>query len=100
MPVFILGTGRYRVESQIGMSNIRAERIVDLSAGGDVTLNLPLDAVAVSIAGISPATHAAMRDASGRVIWRSRAGDGFKAIVARAITFSRWKAAGPNWKNR
>ena len=28
------------------------------------------------------ATQAALRDRSGRVVWRSRAGDGFRTVVA------------------
>ncbi len=83
IPAFILSAGRYRVEAQLGMSNIRAEQIVDLTAGGAVTTDLNLQAVEVSIAGIASASaQAAMRDASGRVVWRSRSGDGFKALVA------------------
>lgn len=83
IPAFILSAGRYRVEAQMGMSNIRAEQIVDLAAGGTVTTDLNLQAVEVSIAGIaSVSAQATMRDASGRVVWRSRSGDGFKALVA------------------
>jgi Ca-activated chloride channel family protein len=82
-PVFTLGAGRYRVEIQIAMSNIRAQRVVELSAGSNVATELRLEAATVTIAGVtSTATQAAMRDASGKVVWRSRAGDGFKAIVA------------------
>ena len=82
-PTFVLSAGRYLVESQLGMSNIRAERIIELGAGGDSTTNLQLEAVEISIAGVSSAAaQAAMRDTAGRVVWRSRAGDGFKAFVA------------------
>jgi hypothetical protein len=82
-PAFVLGAGRYRVESQLGMSNIRAARVIDLTAGGDITADLKLEAASVTLAGVSGATaQAAMRDTSGRVVWRSRAGDGFKTIVA------------------
>ena len=83
VPTFILSAGRYRVEAQVGMSNIRAEQTVDLAAGGAMTADLKLQAVEVTIAGIASATaQAAMRDTSGRVVWRSRTGDGFKAVVA------------------
>jgi Ca-activated chloride channel family protein len=83
VPTFILSAGRYRVESQMGMSNIRAEQTVDLAAGGAITASLKLQAVEVTLAGISGATaQAAMRDATGRVVWRSRVGDAYKALVA------------------
>jgi Ca-activated chloride channel family protein len=82
-PTFILSAGRYRVECQLGMSNIRAERVVDLTPGGSSTTDVKLEAIEISLAGIdSPSAQAAVRDASGRVVWRSRAGDGFKAFVA------------------
>lgn len=82
-PVFILGAGRYRVESQIGMSNIRAARTIDLTPGGDITADVKLDAAAVTLSGLAGAsTQAAMRDLTGRVVWRSHAGDSFKTIIA------------------
>jgi Ca-activated chloride channel family protein len=82
-PVFVLGAGRYRIDAQIGMSNIRANRIVDLAPGADVSADLKLDAAAITLAGVSGmATQAALRDRSGRVVWRSRAGDGFRTVVA------------------
>ncbi len=82
-PVFVLGAGRYRIDAQIGMSNIRANRIVDLAPGADVAADLKLDAAAITLAGVSgAATQAALRDRSGRVVWRSRAGDGFRTVVA------------------
>ena len=82
-PVFVLGAGRYRIDAQIGMSNIRANRIVDLAPGAEVSADLKLDAAAITLAGISGmATQAALRDRSGRVVWRSRAGDGFRTVVA------------------
>ena len=82
-PVFILNAGRYRVEAQIGKSNIRAERIVELAAGADIASVIDLQAAAIDISGIpSPATQAALRDNAGRVVWRSRAGHDYKAVVA------------------
>jgi Ca-activated chloride channel family protein len=82
-PVFVLGAGRYRIDAQIGMSNIRANRIVDLAPGADVAADLKLDAAAITLAGLSgAATQAAVRDRSGRVVWRSRAGDGFRTVLA------------------
>lgn len=82
-PVFVLGAGRYRVDAQIGMSNIRANRIVDLAPGADITADLKLDAAAITLAGMSGvASQAALRDRSGRVVWRSRAGDDFRTVVA------------------
>jgi Ca-activated chloride channel family protein len=83
VPAFILSAGRYRVESQMGMSNIRAEQTVDLAAGSAMTAELKLQAVEVTIAGISGSTAvAAMRDSTGRVVWRSRVGDTYTALVA------------------
>jgi len=83
VPTFILSAGRYRVEAQLGMSNSRAEQTVDLAAGGALTADIKLQAVEVTIGGVaSPTAQAALRDGSGRVIWRSRSGDGFKAWVA------------------
>jgi hypothetical protein len=65
------------------MSNIRANRIVDLAPGADVAADLKLDAAAITLAGLSgAATQAAVRDRSGRVVWRSRAGDGFRTVLA------------------
>lgn len=82
-PIFNLGAGRYLVESQIGMSNIRGSRLIDLPAGGDVTADVNLDAASITLAGIAGASHqAAMRDKAGRIVWRSRAGDGYKTIIA------------------
>lgn len=82
-PSFVLGAGRYRVESQLGMSNIRTARTVDLAAGGDINTDLKLEAASISLEGISgAAAQAALRDSTGRVVWRSRAGDGFKTVVA------------------
>lgn len=82
-PVFILNAGRYRVETQIGKSNIRAERIVELAAGADIASVIDLQAAAIDISGIpGPATQAALRDNAGRVVWRSRAGHDYKAVVA------------------
>lgn len=82
-PVFILNAGRYRVEAQIGKSNIRAERIVELAAGADIASVIDLQAAAIDISGIpGPATQAALRDNAGRVVWRSRAGHDYKAVVA------------------
>ena len=82
-PVFILSAGQYRVEAQVGMSNIRANRIVDLTAGGDVVADVKLDSAAVTITGVTGLSmQAAMRDSSGHVVWRSRAGDDHAAMVA------------------
>lgn len=82
-PVFVLSAGQYRVEAQVGMSNIRANRVVDLTAGGDVVADVKLESAAVTIEGVTGlSTQASMRDASGRVVWRSRAGDATEAMVA------------------
>jgi Ca-activated chloride channel family protein len=86
-PVFVLGSGGYRVEAQVGTLNIRTGQTITLAAGKDLSLDLKLEAGEISIAGLAPgqpasAVQAAIRDAKGRVVWRSRQGDSFKTIVA------------------
>jgi Ca-activated chloride channel family protein len=81
-PVFMLGAGRYRVVCEIGMTNIRSERTIALSAGSDVAADITLSASTITLSGLQGSSHASLRDSAGRVVWRSHAGAGFKTLVA------------------
>jgi Ca-activated chloride channel family protein len=86
-PAFVLGAGRYRVEAQAGTSNIRKSLLITLAAGKDTSIAVPLEAGEIAVGGLpvaaSPASvQAAIRDTNGRIVWRSRAGSGLRAVVA------------------
>jgi Ca-activated chloride channel family protein len=86
-PAFVLGAGRYRVEAQAGTSNIRKSLLVTLAAGKDTTISVPLEAGEIAVGGLPSATgpssvQAAIRDTDGRIVWRSRAGESLRAVVA------------------
>jgi len=87
-PTFVLGAGRYRVDAQVGTLNIRTSQTIALTAGKDAAIELKLAAGEIAVAGLgageggSASVQAAIRDAAGRVVWRSRAGGELKAVVA------------------
>jgi Ca-activated chloride channel family protein len=86
-PAFVLGAGRYRVEAQAGTSNIRKSLLVTLAAGKDTSISVPLEAGEIAVGGLPAATgpssvQAAIRDTNGRIVWRSRAGENLRAVVA------------------
>ncbi len=78
-PVFLLAGGRYRAEAQLGTLNVKSAADFDVAPGKDVKLTLKLDAGSVTIKP-APATAGEagrwqVRDASGRVVLRSAAGE-------------------------
>jgi Ca-activated chloride channel family protein len=82
-PQFTLGAGRYRVTCEIGRSNVRAERVIDLGAGSDVSSDIKLDASLMSLSGLDVSSRASVRDSAGQVVWRSHAGTaGSKILIA------------------
>jgi Ca-activated chloride channel family protein len=82
-PSFVLGAGRYKIETQVGTLNVRATELLDLAAGRDQTISPKLQTGEIAIAGATGAgLRAVIRDAKGRTIWRSRQGTALKAVVA------------------
>jgi Ca-activated chloride channel family protein len=79
---FTLGAGKYRVVCEIGRSNVRAERIVDLGAGAETTSPVKLDASSITLSGLDGSSRATLRDSAGQIVWRSHAGAGSKILVA------------------
>lgn len=75
-PVFLLPQGRYRVEAQLGMQNVRTERTIDVKSSDPSLLNMPLDGGQVTLklpdgAGLAIDPFWEIRDGSGRVVWRT-----------------------------
>lgn len=82
-PSFVLGAGRYRIETQVSMTNISTSAVVELTAGGEIATPIKLDAGTMTVSGLTGNTaRAALRDESGRVVWRSRVGERLTALVA------------------
>lgn len=86
-PVVTLAAGQYRIEAQLGTSNVRASRLMDVSAGRDLTIGLELEA-----AELRPETlvesiplvesRAVIRDTRGRTVWRARPGTQQATLLA------------------
>ncbi len=86
-PSFMVGTGRFRIDTRVGSLNIRASRVVEVSPGKDITADLKLEAGEISVTapggGVAQGVvRAALRDAKGRIVWRSRTGEALKTLVA------------------
>jgi Ca-activated chloride channel family protein len=76
-PTFALAAGRYRIEARIGNQNVSTARDVTLATGEAATVDLQLEAAAVTLRRTGSAQaipgEAAWEvdDASGKVVWRS-----------------------------
>ncbi len=86
-PSFILGSGRYRIESRLGTTNVRSSTTIEVAGNKDMAATLALQAVEVEIAasdeGVSDSVmRAVVRDAKGRTVWRSRPGRPMRALLA------------------
>ncbi len=84
-PVFLLAGGRYRAEAQLGTLNVKSAADFDVAPGKDVKLTLKLDAGSVTIrpgAAAGEASRWQVRDASGKIVLRSAAGEPKTAHLA------------------
>lgn len=85
---FLLMPGRYKIEVLAGAQNARAEGEVELKPGHNAQASVKLDAAAVALRAIETAGGAAspdafweIRDARGRVVWRTSQAEP-KALLA------------------
>jgi Ca-activated chloride channel family protein len=73
---FLLGPGRYRIITQAGLQNVRAERIVEVKAKEHAKVVIPIEAaqVVLKLGDGAPATldqFWEVKDAAGQVVWRT-----------------------------
>ncbi|MDX2308498.1 MAG: VWA domain-containing protein [Hyphomicrobium sp.] len=86
-PAFTLAAGSYKVEAQLGTSNVKTSRLLDVASGKDVTVDLVLEAKEVRVGELEgvqtgPDTRAVIRDQRGRTVWRSRRGDDLVTLLS------------------
>lgn len=75
-PAFLLPAGRYRVLSQAGQQNVRAERSIEIKPREDARLAVDFNAAHVALKVRDGASTALdqyweVRDAAGEVVWRT-----------------------------
>lgn len=86
-PVFKLAAGRYKVDAQLGTLNVRTSQMIDLVAGRDTKVTLPLAATEVHLASLfdqppDRESRAVIRDIRGRTVWRSRRGEELATLLS------------------
>ena len=79
-PVLVLPAGRYRIEGRYGLTNLAAQREVEIKAGQTVQLPIEHRAATLKVrlagvgAGLADVTWE-IRDENDRVVWASGAGE-------------------------
>ncbi len=82
-PTFMLPAGRYRLEAQIGTMNVKTLAEADVPAGSETKITMPLKAGQVSVRQSDKASsRSEIRDARGRIVWRSGVSAASTAVLA------------------
>jgi Ca-activated chloride channel family protein len=86
-PTFQLGPGRYKIEAQLGATNVKSAMVFNLQDSDDKTveLQLPVSELTIDAPAVSRSeagARAAIRDAQGRTVWRSHPGRPLRALLA------------------
>ena len=84
--VFMLGNGRYRIETLLGTENVKSATDVELQPGRDAKVTAKLQAARVTLksAGKSSGAQGAweIRDTLGAVVWHSTSAETKVALLA------------------
>lgn len=94
-PEFLLPAGRYQVSSQAGLQNVKSDRIVEIKAGEDTKLAVPVDGGHIVLKVREAASidqFWEVRDGGGQIVWRTAQAEAKLTLApGRYIAHVEWR---------